>query len=442
MATARAILARRPIPPCSPLTDLARRTRTEPVLKPLPTLFIVCVIDVLGFGILIPLIPYMADRYGADPQIITPILGAYALCQLIAAPFWGRLSDRFGRRPILMWSLAGACVSYLMLGIASNVEWLLASRILGGFMAGNISAAMAYASDVSAPSDRAKSLGMIGAAIGIGFMLGPAIGGLLAGEDELTANFMRPAIASMGLSIVAILLVAFLLPESHTREHREAMAREAGPRPSPFALLARKPALRFIALAALLLMFSQAILESIFAIWALDRFGFGPRTVGILMFGLALVPVTMQGGLVRILVPRFGEYRLAQMAVVGYVAGLLIVAFASTLTITILGLALCGAGAGAFIPCGSALASKEADAGNRGVVMGTYQASSSLARVLGPFVSGPIYAALGPAAPFVLGACVTWPAALLIARSRQAHALAGTQPQADRSVVAGSEPSS
>lgn len=411
-------------------------------MKPLPTLFIVCVIDVLGFGVLIPLIPYMADRYGAPPGIITPILGSYALCQLIAAPFWGRLSDRFGRRPILMWSLAGACVSYLMLGLAPNVEWLLASRILGGFMAGNISAAMAYASDVSKPEDRAKSLGMIGAAIGIGFMLGPAIGGLLAGEDPATANFLRPAITSMGLSILAILLVAFLLPESHTREHRESLARDARPRLSPFALLAQKPALRLIASAALLLMFSQAILESIFAIWALDRFGFGPRTVGFLMFGLALVPVTMQGGLVRLLVPRFGEYRLAQMAVGAYVTGLLIVAFAPTLPLTIVGLVLCGAGAGAFIPSGSALASKEADAGNRGVVMGTYQASSSLARVIGPFVSGPVYAAMGPAAPFILGACVTWPAAWLVARSRRAHIAATALPVADRTVVAGSEPSS
>jgi MFS family permease len=144
-------------------------------------LFIVCVIDILGFGILIPLVPYMADRFGAPPQLITPILGAYSLCQLVAAPFWGRLSDIYGRRPILMSSLAGACVSYAILGFADSIWWLLVSRVLAGFMAGNISAAFAYASDISAPENRARALGTVGAAIGVGFMLGPAIGGILAG---------------------------------------------------------------------------------------------------------------------------------------------------------------------------------------------------------------------------------------------------------------------
>ena len=120
----------------------------------LAALFLFCVIDTLGFGILIPLVPYMADRFGVPPQLITPILGSYSLCQLLAAPLWGRLSDRYGRRPILMSSLAGACVSYLLLGGARNIGWLLASRILAGLMAGNIAAAFAYASDVSAPEKR------------------------------------------------------------------------------------------------------------------------------------------------------------------------------------------------------------------------------------------------------------------------------------------------
>src|SRR5262249_50496849 len=126
-------------------------------------LFVVSVIDILGFGILIPLVPYMGVRFGAPPQWITPIMGTYSLCQLLAAPFWGRLSDRYGRRPILMSSLAGACASYLILGFGHNIAWLLVSRMLGGFMAGNISAAFAYASDVSEPHERAASLGLVGA---------------------------------------------------------------------------------------------------------------------------------------------------------------------------------------------------------------------------------------------------------------------------------------
>src|SRR5687767_8025938 len=136
----------------------------------------------------------MADRFGADPQTITWIMGSYSLCQLVSAPIWGRLSDRFGRRPILISSLVGASISYVMLGFADNLLWLLVSRMLAGLMAGNLAAAFAYASDVSRPEDRAKTLGMVGAAIGTGFMLGPAIGGVLAGEDERTANFLIPAL--------------------------------------------------------------------------------------------------------------------------------------------------------------------------------------------------------------------------------------------------------
>jgi DHA1 family tetracycline resistance protein-like MFS transporter len=380
----------------------------------LGSLFLVSVIDILGFGILIPLVPYMANRYGASPTVITAVFGVYSLCQLIAAPLWGRLSDRYGRRPILMSSLAGACVSYLILGYADSLAWLFVSRILGGFMAGNISAAFAYASDVSTPEKRAASLGMVGAAIGVGFTLGPAIGGILAGNDPQAASFVLPAAVSASLSVLAILLVAFLLPESNTAERRrEHGARE---RVGPLRLLISRPGLRFIATAALLVTFSQAVLESIFAIWSLNKFGFGPRTVGLLMFCLACLAVLMQGGGVRVLVPRLGEAKLATFGVFVYVTGLVTVAGAPSLAITVLGLALCGIGVGSFNPSASSLASKQADAHDRGTVMGTYQSSGSLARVIGPFVSGPIYVALGPGAPFLVGACVTLPAVWFIWR--------------------------
>jgi DHA1 family tetracycline resistance protein-like MFS transporter len=380
-------------------------------------LFIVCVIDILGFGILIPLVPYMADRFGASPSLITPILGVYSLCQLLAAPFWGRLSDRYGRRPILMSSLSGACISYVILGWANNLWWLLLSRMLAGFMAGNIAAAFAYASDISAPENRARALGTVGAAIGIGFMLGPAIGGVLAGNDEHTANFALPAAVSAGLSLLAISLVFFMLPESHAVEHR---APERDPnRRSPLQLLRERPTLRLIVSGAFLVTCSQAILESIFAIWAMNKFSFGPRTVGIVLFCLALIPVIMQGGLVRVLAPLLGEVRLAIIAIVSWVVGLLIIAGSDHLPLAMVGLACCGVGSGLFSPSASALASKQATSRDRGVVMGTYQSGLSLARSLIPFASGALYAGLGPSAPFLAGACVTLPAAWLIWNSQR-----------------------
>src|ERR1700723_1333896 len=165
-------------------------------VQPLAALFIVCVIDVLGFGILIPLVPYMAAQFGASPALNTWILGIYSACQLLAAPLWGRLSDRLGRRPVLLSSMIGACASYLMLAFAHSIAALFVARALAGFMAGNLSAAMAYASDISQPADRTRTMGTVGAAIGVGFMLGPGLGGVLAGEQLQSATFLRPALGA------------------------------------------------------------------------------------------------------------------------------------------------------------------------------------------------------------------------------------------------------
>jgi MFS transporter, DHA1 family, tetracycline resistance protein len=386
--------------------------------RQLAALFLFSVIDTLGFGILIPLVPYMADRFGAAPAIITPILGSYSLCQFVAAPLWGRLSDAHGRRPILISSLAGACLSYLVLGGARNVWWLLGSRMLAGSMAGNIAAAFAYASDVSTPQQRTAALGLIGAAIGIGFTLGPPLGGLLAGADPRTADFVRPALVSACLSVLAILVVRFVLPESHGALHRREHPDE--PRRGSWQLLRARPTLALLSAATLVVTYSQSILESIFAIWALHKYGFGPRSVGLLLFGVALPALLMQGGVVRVLAPRLGEVRLAICGVVLYVAGLVTLGAAGGLVPTVLALVLCGIGLGAYNPSAFALASKQSHGHDRGAVMGIYVASGSLARIIGPFTSGPIYAALGPSAPFLIGACVTLPAAWLLARARGA----------------------
>jgi DHA1 family tetracycline resistance protein-like MFS transporter len=302
--------------------------------------------------------------------------------------------------------------------------------MLGGFMAGNISAAFAYASDVSEPDKRAASLGLIGAAIGIGFTVGPAIGGVLAGNDLQTANFLLPASVSAGLSVLAILLVAFMLPESNTAELRACRAEEA--RVGPVRLLLERPALRLVASAALLVTIAQSLLDSILGLWALEKFGFGPRTVGLLLFCIAVLAVLTQGALVRVLAPRLGEAKLATLGILMFVAGLLLVSESAGVGLTVFGLALAGVGMGAFSPSNSALASKQAGAHDRGAVMGTYQSSSSLARVIGPFASGPLYAALGAKAPFLTGACVALPAAWLIWRLRQRLQLSHPQPAPER----------
>ncbi|MGH8229852.1 MAG: MFS transporter [Steroidobacteraceae bacterium] len=383
----------------------------------LKILFFVAIVDVLGFGVLIPLIPYMGERFDASPEVITAILGSYSLCQFVAAPFWGRMSDRHGRRAVLMSSLCGACVSYAILAFAHGLGLLLVSRMLAGFMAGNLAAAFAYASDVSAPAERAHSMGLIGAAIGVGFMVGIPVGGAISGNDAATANFVRPALVSVVLSLLAVLLVKYKLPESRRPEER-SRRHERGP--SPLRLLRERASLRSIAGAALLVTCSYGILESIFVIWAFGRFGVGPRTVGLALFGVSLLTVLMQGGFVRQLAPLLGEAVLGSLGIASYALGLFIVAFAGrSVTLVGIGLALAGLGMGGFTPCASALASRQSRGADRGAVMGTYQSSTSLARVIGPFVAGYLYELAGPNSPFWIGALITLPAIWLLLRLRR-----------------------
>lgn len=385
-------------------------------------LFFIVVVDLLGFGIIIPLFPFMGLRHGLSPAEITLTLGAYSACQLIAAPFWGALSDRYGRRPILMTSMLGASTSYFMLAFGDSMAWLVASRVVGGFMAGNISAALAYAADVTTPENRAKGLGMIGAAVGLGFMMGPALGGLLAGGDAETANYAAPALTAAALSLLAALSAWVFLRESHTAEHRAQHGGER--RRGSLKLVLERPALALLIAATLLFTTAHAMLESIVALWALDKFGFGPRQVGLLLLMMGAVLVIMQGAVIGRLTRRFGEKRVAIGGVIAYIAGLALLAFTATLAWTIVGGVCCGIGAGAYSPSVSSLVSKLAAAHERGVVMGTYQSASSLARVVGPAISGAIYAAVAFNAPFVLGMLILVPALWFILRSQRVVMLA------------------
>jgi DHA1 family tetracycline resistance protein-like MFS transporter len=387
-------------------------------MKPLAVLFFIVVVDLLGFGIIIPLFPYLAVRLGATPEQITPILGVYSLFQFIAAPLWGRLSDRIGRRPVLMTSMLGAAVSYLILAYADSIAWLIVSRALGGFMAGNISAAMAYASDVTTDEDRARGLGTVGAAIGIGFMLGPALGGLLAGENLARATFELPALVAAGCSVAAFIAVLLWLPESHTAEHRARHAHERGPRTAWRRILER-PALVMLIGAVLLVTIAHAMLESIIAIWAMDRLNLGPRRLGLFLLLMGALVVLMQGGAAGRLARAFGEKRVAVAGVTSYLLGLGLLALADDIGVMIGGGVLCGLGLGAYLPSLSSLASKQAQPSERGVVMGTYQSATSLARIIGPMVSGSLYTAISFRAPFTVGILVALPALWLIVQSQR-----------------------
>src|SRR3954452_19694574 len=199
----------------------------------MPILFLIVFVDLVGFGLIIPLLPFYAERFGASPQVVTLLLAIFSLMSMIAAPLWGRLSDRIGRRPVLMASMAAAALAYLWLGFATQLWMGFRPRAFAGACPGNIAAPQAYIADVTPPEKRARGMGMIGAAFVLGFIVGPVMGGLLAGSDIKTADLETPRVIAAELSGIAKLGVIFLLRESLSaprggeRRSRLAALREA-----------------------------------------------------------------------------------------------------------------------------------------------------------------------------------------------------------------------
>src|SRR2546423_12491984 len=176
----------------------------------MPTLFLIVFVDLVGFGLVIPLLPFYGLRFAASPQQVTVLLAIFSLMQLFTAPLWGRLSDRVGRRPVLIVSMAASVLAYIWIGSATALWMLFAARALAGACAGNVAAAQAYIADVTKPEDRARGMGLIGAAFGLGFIIGPALGGLIAGNDPATADIESPAWVAAAPSLLALLGVVFL----------------------------------------------------------------------------------------------------------------------------------------------------------------------------------------------------------------------------------------
>ncbi len=367
-------------------------------------LFLIVFVDLVGFGVVIPLLPYYALRFDASPVAVTMLMACYSLAQFVAAPMLGRLSDRVGRRPVLLVSLACSIAAYLWLGFAGALWMLFAARLLAGAGAGNIAAAQAYIADVTPPEGRAKGMGMIGAAFGLGFTVGPAIGGVIAGANPTAADLAHPAFLAAGLSAVALALTAVRLKESlpadrriEPRLGRLTLAREALSRP----VLGQLILVLFVTVCAF------AGMETTFALWANRSFGWGPEQVGWIFFYVGLLLAGLQGGLIGRLSRRFGEARLvtAGAAIIGL--GQLGLALAGSLWMVLVVTGLLAIGMGLLNPSVSSLVSRAAGAGEHGGIMGVSQSASSLARILGPAIAGVAFTLGGRNAPYaLLGALV------------------------------------
>jgi MFS transporter, DHA1 family, tetracycline resistance protein len=371
--------------------------------KQLPTLFLITFINLVGFGVVLPVFPFFGTMVDATPAQTTIAMGTYSFGQFVGAPLWGKLSDRYGRRPILIASLIGAFLSYIILAYSRDIWTLGFSRLFGGLMAGNIAAAFAYVGDITTPESRPKAMGMIGAAFGLGFIFGPAIGGLIVGNTPDMNDFAIVGFASAGITAVAALAAIFYLPESLT-DQRRAEAKTARAEFSTAQLLKAKPIVVALMALAVMVIGSAAMMETTLAFFARDEFAWGPSNVGLAFGGVGLISAALQGGGAGPLAKRFGSAKLAIAGVCVYAAGLATLAVASFSAIMIGGLAVMAVGLGLFNPAYQTLSSDQTDDGDRGMINGLTQGASSLGRVVGPAGSGAIYQSLGHHAPFGLGA--------------------------------------
>jgi MFS family permease len=375
-------------------------------------LFLIVFVDLVGFGLVIPLLPFYVQRVGASPEVITLVLGLYSLAQFVAAPVWGRLSDKYGRKPILALTSIGLGLSYLLLGYADSLTLVVASRILGGAMAGNIGAAQAYVSDVTTAETRARGMGMIGAAFGLGFILGPTIGGVLGGRDLATANFVLPAVVAAGLSFVAGIGALAVLKESLPASRRGVAPDKA----HRMGLGSAPPAFVTLVITGFLVITAWAQFETVFALWANRVLNFGPQQIGFVLAFVGVLSAAIQGGAIGPLTRRFGERRLVLAAFALLIAGYLLMWRADDLPTLLAAAAVLAAGSGVLNPSLTSLVSQAAADDRQGAALGIYQGATSLSRVVGPAFSGAVFAHFGTGAPFLLSGALVLPAVALVLR--------------------------
>lgn len=371
----------------------------------------VVLIGMTGFGVFLPIFPFLSLELGATPTATTIAMGAYSFGQLISSPLWGRLSDRVGRKPILIAGLIGGVVSYIWIAQAGSVYDLGAARLFGGLMAGNVGAAFAAAADLADDKTRARNMGLLGAAVGLGFIGGPALGALLIGEEPARESFALVCYASAALAGLAALAALVFFRESLAAEARVGSEAE---RPRRFAMLATRPALQRLVIVMFLAIAAQALMETTFGLWADVELQWGPREVGWTLAGLGAGAVLLQGGLAgraaRVLGERVTLLIGLALFAAGF-AGLAVSHEASTMAASLTALVI---GLGLATPALNALIAAQAADSERGAVMGLSQSASALGRVAGPLGAGALFDQFGSGAPFAVAALLIL-AALFVA---------------------------
>ncbi len=353
--------------------------------SPLVVIFTTVFIDLVGFGIVIPVLPFYAEgsRFNATPRTVGLLFASYSLMQLIFAPILGRLSDKYGRRPVLLISIIGTGIGFLILGFAKTLWMLFAGRILDGITGGNISTAQAYIADITSKEDRAKGMGLIGAAFGLGFVFGPAIGGILS-----RWGVEVPFLFAAGLCFANTILLYFRLPETVTPDHPARVSAAGGRGFSQLIQSLRNPRLGFVLSIYFLFIVAFSIMTTSFSLYTMFRFGYDAQHTGYLFTYVGILAVIVQGGLIGRLVKRFGELPLVIVGALLFAGSLFAIPFVGPQTGGLLALLV---GGGLFSignslsgPSLTSLASKSAGPAEQGSVLGVTQSAASLARAVGP----------------------------------------------------------
>lgn len=383
----------------------------------------VVLIGMTGFGVFLPIFPFLALELDATPTATTIAMGAYSFGQLIASPFWGRLSDRVGRKPILIAGLIGSVISYLWLARAGSVYELGAARLFGGLMAGNVGAAFAAAADLADDKTRARNMGLLGAAVGLAFIGGPALGAFLIGAEPTRAEFAHVCLVSAALAAAAALTALLLFRETLNK----TAGAESAFRLRRIAILSSRPALlRFVSVMFLVIA-AQALMETTFGLWSEAELGWGPRQVGWTLAALGAGAVLLQGGGAGRAARLLGERMTLLIGLALFAAGLGGLAVSHEVPAMAVSLFAFVIGVGLATPALNSLIAVQAVDNEIGTVMGLSQSASALGRVAGPLGAGVLFDTLGSGAPFAVAAALIL-VALFVALGEPAKELSGRTP--------------
>jgi DHA1 family tetracycline resistance protein-like MFS transporter len=375
-------------------------------------LFVIVFVDLLGFGMVIPVMALYAERLGASDASVGWLSTVYSLMQIVFSPIWGRLSDRVGRRPVLLASIAATAAAFAMYGAAGSFVGLLLARAFAGAATANIAIARAFVADVTPPEGRARGMGIIGAAFGLGFVLGPALGGFLS-----SYSLSLPPFIAAGLAAANGIAAYFVLPEPEERAAREEARRS---RFAAFLAEMRRPGIRRLTWIYGLTVLAFSAMEATYALLVSKRYGFDLVHVNYLFAYIGVLVVIVQGGLIGRLTRRFGEKRLLVAGLLLQACGLATLPFVHAQGGVLLATAPLAVGSGLAQPSLSSLLSRLARADDQGGTLGIGESAAALGRVVGPVSGTWTFANLSVAFPYVAGASLMAVSALLAAAVRPA----------------------